>query len=161
MANFQGRLEFGPRALGNRSLLASASSYENFIKMNQLKGRELWRPLAPVVLYEKQALYFDSNIFSPFMIKNFKVNKNKIDMLRAITHVDGTARVQSVTKKYNARLHTILDEYYKLTGSPVLINTSFNMKGEPIVCTPEQAIISFRKLNFDYLCIGNYIVQHD
>lgn len=159
VANYQGRLELGPRALGNRSLLASPEKYEMLVRMNELKGREVWRPLAPAVMYDKQETVFDSDIFSPHMTKNFKVLNEMKDRLQAITHVDGTARIQSVTKEYNELFYNIINEFYKLTGIPVVINTSFNVKGEPIVCTPQEAIDSFERMNLDYLSIGNYLVK--
>ena len=159
VANYQGRLELGPRALGNRSLLASPEKYEMLVRMNELKGREVWRPLAPAVMYDKQETVFDSDIFSPHMTKNFKVLNEMKDRLQAITHVDGTARIQSVTKEYNELFCNIINEFYKLTGIPVVINTSFNVKGEPIVCTPQEAIDSFERMNLDYLSIGNYLVK--
>lgn len=159
VANYQGRLELGPRALGNRSLLASPEKYEMLVRMNELKGREVWRPLAPAVMYDKQETAFDSDIFSPHMTKNFKVLNEMKDRLQAITHVDGTARIQSVTKEYNELFYNIINEFYKLTGIPVVINTSFNVKGEPIVCTPQEAIDSFERMNLDYLSIGNYLVK--
>ena len=159
VANYQGRLELGPRALGNRSLLASPEKYEMLVRMNELKGREVWRPLAPAVMYDKQETVFDSDIFSPHMTKNFKVLNEMKDRLQEITHVDGTARIQSVTKEYNELFYNIINEFYKLTGIPVVINTSFNVKGEPIVCTPQEAIDSFERMNLDYLSIGNYLVK--
>lgn len=159
VANFQGRLELGPRALGNRSLLASPEKYEMLIRMNELKGREVWRPLAPAVMYDKQTTCFDSNIFSPHMTKNFNVLDNMKNKLEAITHVDGTARIQSVTREYNEVFYNIIKEFYKLTGIPVVINTSFNVKGEPIVCTPKEAIDSFERMNLDYLVLGNYLIK--
>ena len=159
VANFQGRIELGPRALGNRSLLASPEKYESLVKMNTLKGREVWRPLAPAVMYDKQTMCFDSNIFSPHMTKNFNVLNEMKSRLEAITHVDGTARIQSVTKEYNELFYNIINEFYKLTGIPVVINTSFNVKGEPIVCTPEEAIDSFERMNLDYMSIGNYLIK--
>ena len=159
VANYQGRLELGPRALGNRSLLASPKDYEMLVRMNTLKGREVWRPLAPAVLYEEQDKYFDSNIFAPHMTKNFNVLEDKKDVLKAITHVDGTARIQSVTKEYNERFYNIIKEFYKLSNIPVVINTSFNVKGEPIVCTPEDAIDGFERMNLDYLVLDKCLVK--
>lgn len=159
VANFQGRLEFGPRALGNRSLLSAPQTYDMLVKMNTLKGREVWRPLAPAVLYDKQTEFFDSSVFSPHMTKNFNVLKEKIKSLQAITHVDGTARVQSVTREYNELFYEIISEFYKLTGVPVVINTSFNVKGEPIVCTPLEAIDSFERMGLDYLSMGRCLVR--
>lgn len=159
VANFQGRIELGPRALGNRSLLASPEKYESLVRMNTLKGREVWRPLAPAVLYDKQDTCFDSDIFSPHMTKNFNVLNEMKNRLEAITHVDGTARIQSVTKEYNELFYKIINEFYKLTGIPVVINTSFNVKGEPIVCTPREAIDSFERMNLDYMAIGKCLIK--
>ncbi len=159
VANYQGRIELGPRALGNRSLLASPEKYESLVRMNILKGREVWRPLAPAVLYDKQDTCFDSDIFSPHMTKNFNVLNEMKNRLEAITHVDGTARIQSVTKEYNELFYNIINEFYKLTGIPVVINTSFNVKGEPIVCTPKEAIDSFERMNLDYMAIGKCLIK--
>lgn len=159
VANFQGRIELGPRALGNRSLLASPEKYESLVRMNTLKGREVWRPLAPAVLYDKQDTCFDSDIFSPHMTKNFNVLNEMKNRLEAITHVDGTARIQSVNKEYNELFYNIINEFYKLTGIPVVINTSFNVKGEPIVCTPKEAIDSFERMNLDYMAIGKCLIK--
>lgn len=159
VANYQGRLELGPRALGNRSLLASPEKYEMLVRMNELKGREVWRPLAPAVMYDYQTKCFDSDIFSPHMTKNFNVLNEMKNRLEAITHVDGTARIQSVTRDYNELFYNIINDFYKLTGIPVVINTSFNVKGEPIVCTPEEAIDSFEKMNLDYLALGHYLIK--
>ena len=159
VANYQGRVELGPRALGNRSLLASPEKYEMLVRMNELKGREVWRPLAPAVMFDKQTDCFDSDIFSPHMTKNFNVLNEMKNRLEAITHVDGTARIQSVTREYNELFYKIINEFYKLTGIPVVINTSFNVKGEPIVCTPMEAIVSFEKMNLDYLALGKYLIK--
>ena len=159
VANYQGRLELGPRALGNRSLLASPEKYETLVRMNKLKGREVWRPLAPAVLYDKQSIVFDSDIFSPHMTKNFMVLNEMKNRLEAITHVDGTARIQSVTREYNELFYNIINEFYKLTGIPVVINTSFNVKGEPIVCTPVEAIDSFERMNLDYLALDHCLIK--
>lgn len=156
VANFQGRLEYGPRALGNRSLLASASDPNMLEKLNNLKGREVWRPLAPVVLFEKQNEYFDYNKESLYMLKNAKVISSKIP---AVTHVDYTARIQSITQKSNKLLYDILNEYNNLTGCAVLINTSFNVKGEPLVNSPKLAIESARRMHINNLSIGNFFVS--
>lgn len=159
VANFQGRLEFGPRALGNRSLLADPREERMLIRMNTLKGREVWRPLAPAVLFEKQKEYFEYCKFAPHMTKTCYVVSEKQIELEAITHVDGTSRVQSVTRVYNNRFYNIIKEFYNITGIPVVINTSFNVKGEPIVCTPHDAVKSSVAMNLDYLAIGNFIVK--
>ena len=159
VGNFQGRIEFGPRALGNRSILSSPRKKETLEKINTLKGREVWRPLAPAVLYDKQTDVFDSDIFSPHMTKNFNVLENAKQLIPVATHVDLTARVQSVTKEYNERFYNIINEFYKLTNVPVVINTSFNVRGEPIVNTPLEAINSFEKIGLDYLALGNYVIR--
>ena len=159
IGNFQGRIEFGPRALGNRSILSSPRKKETLEKLNILKGREIWRPLAPAVLFDKQTDIFDSDIFSPHMTKNFNVLPKSKELIPVATHVDSTARVQSVTKEYNERFYNIINEFYKLTDVPVVINTSFNVKGEPIVNTPLEAINSFEKIGLDYLVLGNYIIK--
>ncbi len=159
VANFQGRLEFGPRALGNRSILADPRKIEMLVRLNTLKGREVWRPLAPAILYEEQTKFFSSSQFSPYMTINCRVLENVQNKLEAITHVDGTARIQSVSKEYNPLFYSIIDEFYKITGIPVVINTSFNIKGEPIVDTPEKAINSAIAMNLDYLAIGSFIIK--
>ncbi len=158
VAMYQGRLELGPRALGNRSLIGRPDKREMFTLMNTLKGRELWRPLAPAVLFDYQSEFFSSSVFSPHMTKNMKVLPDKLTSLQAVTHVDGTARIQSVTQEYNTTFYRIIDEFYRLTGIPVLINTSFNVKGEPLVSTPENALDAFMRMKIDCLCIGNCIV---
>lgn len=159
VANFQGRLEFGPRALGNRSILADPRKNDMLIRLNTLKGREVWRPLAPAILYEEQTNFFSSSQFSPYMTINCRVLEDVQNKLEAITHVDGTARIQSVSKEYNPLFYSIIDEFYKITGIPVVINTSFNIKGEPIVDTPEKAIKSAIAMNLDYLAIGSFIIK--
>lgn len=159
VANFQGKLEFGPRALGNRSLIADPRKMHMWLRLNKLKGREVWRPLAPAVLFEKQGEFFTSKKFSPYMTINSRILKEKQKYLEAVTHVDGTARVQSVTLEYNPRFYSIIKEFYNLTGIPVVINTSFNIKGEPIVATPENALKSAVAMKLDYLAIGNYIID--
>lgn len=159
VAVFQGRLEFGPRALGNRSILADPRSAEMLLKLNTLKGREVWRPLAPAILFEHQTEYFSSNQFSPYMTINSRVIEEVRNNLGAVTHVDGTARIQSVSKRYNPSFHLIIEEFYKITGVPVVINTSFNVKGEPIVATTKEAMDSAMAMNLDYLAMENYIIK--
>lgn len=159
VAIFQGRLEFGPRALGNRSILADPRKNEMLLRLNTLKGREVWRPLAPAVLFEEQTKFFSTSQFSPYMTINCRVLKEVQNNLEAVTHVDGTARIQSVSKTYNPQFYSIIEEFYKITGIPVVINTSFNIKGEPIVDTPKKAFSSALAMNLDYLAIGNYIIK--
>ena len=156
---FQGRLEFGPRALGNRSILADPRKKEMLLKLNTLKGREVWRPLAPAILFDHQTEFFSSKQFSPYMTINSRVLEEVRNNLEAVTHVDGTARIQSVSKKYNPSFYSIIEEFYKITGVPVVINTSFNIKGEPIVATPKKAMDSAVAMNLDYLAIENYIIK--
>ena len=152
-------MEFGPRALGNRSLLANPKDIEMLIRMNNLKGREIWRPLAPIVLYDEQKKWFDYDKESLYMIKNCLVNFQNRDKIKAVTHVDNTSRIQSVTKESNLQLYEILSKFFELTNIPVLINTSFNIKGCPIVNNPYDALYSVKKMNLDYLAIGNYLVK--
>lgn len=159
VANFQGRLEFGPRALGNRSILADPRKSEMLYKLNVLKGREVWRPLAPAVMFEVQENFFNTSQFSPYMTINCEVLKEAQAKIEAVTHVDGTARIQSVSEEYNPLFYAIIKEFYRLTGIPVIINTSFNIKGEPIVDTPEEALKSAIAMKLDYLAIGSFIVK--
>jgi len=154
---FQGKMEYGPRALGGRSILAKPDSKVMLKKINTLKGREHWRPLAPIVCEEDAKKYFGIES-SPFMLFFTKVNERFLKTFPAITHVDGTTRPQTVDKSHKL-LHRLLSDYKKLSGHSVLINTSFNIKGEPIVCSPEDAISSFLKSELDILAIGNYIVR--
>lgn len=156
VAIYNGRIEFGPRALGNRSLLANASNPDMIIKLNTLKGREVWRPLAPIVLYKDQTKYFNYKKKSLYMLKNTYVKGNKIP---SVTHIDNTARIQTVTKKSNEHLYKILKSYTKISGTPVLINTSFNVKGEPLVNSVENAVISAKKMHISFLAIGNYFIE--
>lgn len=156
----QGRLEFGPRALGNRSILANACNPEMVdILNNRIKHREWFRPFAPIVPEERADEYFDMLNLSPFMLLAPKVKEHARKLLPAITHVDGTARVQTVNKNYNPLLHKLLLEIEKKCGIPVAINTSFNLQGEPIVCTPEEAMNDFLNSEMDYLVLGNFLVE--
>jgi len=157
---FQGRMEFGPRALGNRSILAkpNPSSVKN--RVNKIKIRELFRPFAGSILQEKVHEYFDvpeKNHFSPFMTFCFKVKKERSGQLAAIVHKDGTCRIQTVSKE-NGRFYRLIMAFYKRTGIPCILNTSFNLKGEPIIENPEQAIKDFLKTKMDCLCIGDFLV---
>lgn len=152
---FQGRSEFGPRALGNRSIFCSASDKKMQDILNRVKFREWFRPFAPVVLEEYASEYFDINFPSPHMLIVASVKSKKIP---AVTHIDGSARLQTVNIEQNKELYSLIKEYYKKSGIPVLLNTSFNIKGEPIVETPEQAIESFLKSDLDYLVLDNYLI---
>ena len=156
---FQGRMEWGPRALGNRSILADARNPENQSKVNQkIKFRESFRPFAPAVLLEKASEYFDCEIPSPYMLLTAQVREDK-RCIPAVTHVDGSARLQTVARDENPLFHDLIEEFYRQTGCPVIINTSFNVRGEPIVCTPHDALKCFMRTNMDCLVMGNCILD--
>ncbi len=177
---FQGRMEFGPRALGNRSIIADPTNPEMQRKLNlKIKYRESFRPFAPSVLEEDISDYFEHDDISPYMLLVKHVNKDrsiappddyhelsikdKLAVMRSdlpsITHVDYTGRIQTVHKETNPRYHQLISEFKKLTGCSVIINTSFNVRGEPIVCTPMDALNCFKFTEMDYLVIGNYILD--
>lgn len=159
---FQGRFEMGPRALGNRSILADPRTAAMRDKINQvIKKREDFRPFAPVVPWERAAEFFEVTQPDPFMTLAPKVRAEKRHLIEAAVHVDGTGRIQTVTAEDNPRYHAIVTEFGRLTGVPVLINTSFNEQ-EPIVARPEEAIACFQRTNMDVLVIGNcYVTRHN
>lgn len=176
---FQGRMEFGPRALGNRSILADPRPVDTKDKVNALiKFRESFRPFAPIVLEEYASSYFKTaGKKSPYMMFNFQVSEShrldnvkdtvplteKISMplsdIPAVTHIDYTSRIQTVNKIQNEKTYNLIISFYQKTGCPMLLNTSFNINGEPIVCSPFDAINTFKKSGIDYLVIGNYIIN--
>jgi carbamoyltransferase len=157
---FQGRMEIGPRALGNRSILANPCSQEITAILNtRVKMREEFRPYAPVVLEERAHEFFNLDGTSPFMLLAPHVKLEKKALIPAVTHKDGTARVQTVSQQTNARLWSLIKEFEVITGIPILINTSFNLRGQPMVCTPEDAISSFKRSRMDYLVLGNFVVE--
>ena len=153
---YQNKSESGNRALGNRSILADPRNpnIKNIIN-NRIKQREDFRPFAPSVLVEHYQEYFDTNQPSPYMSRIVPVISDKIP---GVTHVDGTARIQTVAKTFNERFYNVINEFYKLTGIPMLLNTSFNCQ-EPIVETPKQAIHTFINTDLDVLVINNYIIR--
>jgi carbamoyltransferase len=156
---FQGRMEIGPRALGNRSILADPTLPDMKDKINaQVKHREAFRPFAPACPIEDTPQYFEQHVADPFMLKVCRVRPEKQDVIPAVTHVDGTARLQTVHQETNPRFHRLLKEFEKISGVPVLLNTSFNVMGEPIVESPQDAIRCFFTTGLDYLVLGNYIV---
>lgn len=163
IAWFQGRMEFGPRALGSRSILADPRGPQMRDKINSLvKKREAFRPFAPVVAREAASHYFEINpgdeeIFA-HMLFVMPVRAEYRDKLPAITHVDGSARAQTVDKQHTPRLWQLLNEFQKVSGMPVLLNTSFNVRGQPIVNTPKEAIDTFLFAHLDALVMGDYIV---
>jgi len=153
----QGRMEFGPRALGNRSILADPRKAENKNRVNQkVKYREGFRPFAPSIIWEKAKDFFEIDRPSPFMLLTFQVKSKEIP---AVTHIDGSARLQTVRREDNPLFFELLSEFYNLTGCPALLNTSFNLRGEPIVCTPEEAYLSFMRSGMDYLIMGNFVID--
>ncbi len=176
---FQGRMEFGPRALGGRSIIGDARSREMQTTMNlKIKFRESFRPFAPSVLEEHVAEWFDIDRPSPYMllvanvraehhlpqepgtenlfgIEKLRINRSTVP---SITHVDMSARIQSVSKETNPRYHALISKFYEKTGCPVVINTSFNVRGEPIVCAPKDAYTCFMRTNMDYLVLNNYFL---
>lgn len=157
---FQGKMEFGPRALGNRSILARPWPKNMKDKVNQLKKREKFRPFAASVLQDKVADYFqvpENNHFSPFMTFCFLVKREKREKIPAVVHVDGTCRIQIVNKD-NDLYYELIKKFYCLTGIACILNTSFNLKGEPIVENPQQAIEDFLKTKMDYLVMERFLV---
>jgi carbamoyltransferase len=177
---FQGRLEFGPRALGARSIIGDARNPEMQSKMNlKIKYRESFRPFAPTVLTDKVSDWFDLNIESPYMLLVASVKKDKqktldtlesglsgFDKLKmtrseipAVTHVDYSARIQTVKKEDNPLYHDTINKFYQKTGCPVIINTSFNVRGEPLVCSPEDAFRCFMRTEMDYLVVGSFLLD--
>jgi carbamoyltransferase len=157
---FQGRMEFGPRALGNRSILANPCNPDMKELLNsKVKKRESFRPYAPAVLEEESKEFFQLQNSSPFMLLASLVREDKKDLIPAVTHIDGTARVQTVNKNSNPKFWQLIKEFGNITGVPVLLNTSFNIRDEPIVCTPEDAISCFQRSQMDCLVLGDYIVE--
>lgn len=183
---FQGRMEFGPRALGNRSIIADARSDNMQVKLNKkIKFRESFRPFAPSVMKEDVSDYFDFNGDSPYMLlvgniaekrrkgNNLqedlkKYNENMLEIVKqersdipAVTHVDYSARIQTVTKEGNPYYYNVIHEFKKLTGCAVIVNTSFNVRGEPIVCTPQDAYKCFMRTDMDILVLENCILYKE
>jgi carbamoyltransferase len=177
---FQGRMEFGPRALGGRSIIADPRSEKMQTVLNlKIKFRESFRPFAPSVLRDHVSDYFDMESESPYMLLVADVKKERLraldngdadadgfDKLKvvrseipAITHVDNSARIQTVDKEDNSIYYNLIDHFHQETGCPVIINTSFNVRGEPIVCTPHEAFTCFMRTNMDYLVLGPFIMD--
>ncbi len=156
---FQGRMEFGPRALGARSILASPIRPEMQARLNEIKDREDFRPVAPVVLEEAAPDWFVDADVSPFMLFVHDVRPEKADRIPAVRHTDGTARIQTVNRSQHALYYDLIKAFAARTGVPVLINTSFNTRGEPIVCTPRDAVESFWTSPLDALVIGPFLLQ--
>src|SRR5215472_6947461 len=155
---FQGRAEWGPRALGNRSIVADPRRPEMKEILNQrIKHREIFRPFAPSILAEATGEYFEKSQPSPFMTLAYPVRPERREKIPAPTHVDGTGRLQTVTREANPRYHALISAFADLTGVPVVLNTSFN-DNEPIVCCPEEAIDCFERTQMDALVLGNFLI---
>ncbi len=179
---FQGKLEFGPRALGNRSILADPRNKQMQKNLNlKVKFRESFRPFAPAIIYEYLEEWFNQKVISPYMllVSNIKNSKRikmtekeeklfgieKLNTLRstvpAITHVDYSARIQTVEREKNLKFYKLISEFNKITNCPILINTSFNVRGEPIVCSPSDAFKCFMGTDIDILCVGNFYLEKE
>ncbi len=157
---FQGRMEFGPRALGGRSILADPRDPEMNLRVNNaVKFREWWRPFAPSLLAEAAREYLESAHNSPFMILTSAVRQEKRSVIPAVTHVDGTARPQTVEQSVNPLYWRLIHEFGERTGVPVIMNTSFNLRGEPIVTSPTEAIRTFFSSGMDALVMGPFLVE--
>ena len=153
-------MEWGPRSLGSRSILADARNEENWKRVNlKIKFRESFRPFAPACLVEQASQWFEIDRESPYMLLVCQVAGDR--KVPAITHVDGSARLQTVTRDAHAEFYDLLAEFDRRTGCPVLINTSFNVRGEPIVCTPEDAYKCFMRTQMDVLVLGNQILRKE
>ncbi len=156
---FQGRMEFGPRALGSRSILASPINQSMQVRLNEVKDREDFRPVAPVVLEEDADEWFVNAKYSPYMLFIYDVRSDKADKIPAVRHVDGTARIQTINEQQHKKYYHLLKAFKEKTGVPVLVNTSFNTLGKPIVCTPRDAIECFWTSPFDALVIGSFLIE--
>jgi len=158
---FQGAMEWGPRALGNRSILGDPRRADMKDILNlKIKRRESFRPFAPSVLQEHVKDWFESDAPVPFMMKVFQIQHQQREKIPAITHVDGSGRLQTVTREGNERYYKLIDAFYKKTGVPMLLNTSFN-ENEPVVCKPEEALACFLRTNMDVLVLGPHLVMRD
>jgi carbamoyltransferase len=156
---FQGRMEWGPRALGHRSIIADPRRADMKDILNaRIKQRESFRPFAPSVLEEATDQYFDQSYPDPFMLKVYNVLPEKRADIPAVTHVDGSGRLQTVHRDGSPLYWELINAFRERTGVPVVLNTSFNEQ-EPIVCTPEEALSCFLRTNMDALAIGNYLVK--
>jgi carbamoyltransferase len=159
---FQGRMEMGPRALGGRSILADPRSAEVRDRINKMvKRREPFRPFAPSVLEDQAGEFFQlaNTRAAPYMLVTFETLAHRRALIPAVVHVDGSARIQTVSAEVNPRYHDLLQRFFKETGVPVLLNTSFNQAGEPIVNSPDDAVSCFLRSGLDALAVGDYLVR--
>ena len=157
---FQGRMEWGPRALGNRSILADPRRADMRDVLNALiKRREPFRPFCPSILHEQVGEYFAESPTDPFMITVYSIKPGKRSVIPAVTHVDGSARPQTVERELNPLYYRLIDAFGGITGVPVIMNTSFNLRGEAIVHTPTDALRTFFSSGMDALVIGSFLVE--
>lgn len=157
---FQGRMEWGPRALGDRSVLADPRNKDIKSLVNKMiKFREEFRPFAPSMLEEYASDYLEMKVSSPYMLFTTKAKEDKKDSIPAVVHVDGTSRHQTVNRDQNQPYYDLINEFYKITKVPVVLNTSFNLRSEPIVCTPSEAYLCFMRSGLDYLVLENYLLD--
>jgi carbamoyltransferase len=159
VAWFQGRSEYGPRALGHRSLLAHPGHPDNLERLNDIKGREQFRPVAPMVLSERAAEIFDGPLPSPYMLFTHRVHPAWRDRIPAVVHVDGTARIQTVDRAQEPVVARMLERFEALTGVPVVVNTSLNTAGRPMVDDPRDALECFGSAPVDVLALGPFVVR--
>ena len=156
---FNGRMEWGPRALGNRSILADPRNPNIREILNlKIKRREEFRPFAPSVLDEYSSDWFEVKDNVPFMSKVYQIKENKSKLIPAVTHIDGSGRLQTVTKDLNSNYYDLISFFHYITNIPMLLNTSFN-ENEPIVCNPKEAIDCFLRTRMDILVLGNFILN--
>ncbi|EDZ60771.1 nodulation protein nolNO [Candidatus Pelagibacter sp. HTCC7211] len=158
---FQGKMEWGPRALGNRSIVCDPrrSDMKDILNL-KIKRRESFRPFAPSILSKEVSEWFEQNDDVPFMMQVYQIKKNKRSIIPAVTHVDGSGRLQTVDKKNNPRYYSLINEFKNLTGVPMVLNTSFN-ENEPVVCKPEEALETFLRTKMDILVIGDWIIKRN
>jgi carbamoyltransferase len=156
---FQGRMEWGPRALGNRSIVCDPRRADMKDVLNQkIKRRESFRPFAPSILREAVADWFETDDDVPFMMQVYQIKPEKRSLIPAVTHVDGSGRLQTVTRDTNPRYYRLIECFRELTGIPAVLNTSFN-ENEPVVCKPEEALDCFLRTRMDLLVLGNWVIR--
>ena len=154
-------MEWGPRALGNRSIVCDPrrSDIKDILNL-KIKRRESFRPFAPSILREEVSEWFEQNDDVPFMMQVYQIKENKRSIIPAVTHVDGSGRLQTVDKKNNSRYYSLINEFKNLTGVPMILNTSFN-ENEPVVCKPEEALETFLRTKMDILVMGDWIIKRN
>jgi len=158
---FVDKSEFGPRSLGFRSILADARQANIKDRLNRIKGREMFRPVAPIILESEVSNWFDIDRPSPYMLLSAKILEHQKNKVLGIVHKDNTARIQTVNEKQNYKVYSLLWTYYNLTGVPLLVNTSFNGPGESIVETPSDALNTFKKIDLDILVIESFLFKKE